>query len=67
MSDAIWIELAECVGHALAERWLARRLSQPADPVTTEMAETPKPLPEDKGVTDETSGQDTSQIGSISK
>jgi hypothetical protein len=25
MSDTIWFQLADCLGHALAKRWLARR------------------------------------------
>jgi hypothetical protein len=34
MTATIWFELADCIGHALAKRWLARRPSARARPET---------------------------------
>jgi hypothetical protein len=34
MTATIWFELADCIGHALAKRWLARRPSPRARPET---------------------------------
>jgi hypothetical protein len=37
MTATIWFELADCIGHALAKRWLTRRPSSRACP-------TPEPV-----------------------
>jgi len=40
MSDDIWFELADCIGEALAKRWLARR-SQARDKRRTDASRSP--------------------------
>lgn len=35
MSDDIWFELADCIGEALAKRWLARKSRNRSHPGVT--------------------------------
>jgi hypothetical protein len=43
MSDAIWFELADGIGDALAKRWLARRRGQRTHPATNPAMDTTPP------------------------
>jgi hypothetical protein len=43
MTDSIWFELADCIGHALAKRWLTCRPRQVARASDAETTITPKP------------------------
>jgi hypothetical protein len=65
MNETIWSELAECIGRALAKRWLRRR-TRPTNPVTSEIALTAKPLSESNGAADETIGLNALRSGSDS-
>jgi hypothetical protein len=55
MTDTIWFELADCIGHALAQRWLARRRGPRALPAT-EPVIAAKPVPEGQGLEDKAAG-----------
>jgi hypothetical protein len=52
MTDAIWFELADCIGHALAKRWLARR-RKPGPSAPTEPVIAANPVPDGQGLKDE--------------
>jgi hypothetical protein len=49
MTETIWFELADCIGHALAKRWLTRRRSSRACPAP-EPALAAEILPEGQGL-----------------
>jgi hypothetical protein len=51
MTDTIWFELADCIGHALAKRWLARRQGPRASPAT-EPVIAANAVPEGQGLED---------------
>jgi len=51
MTEMIWFELADCIGHALAKRWLARRRKH-GPSAATEPAIAAKPMPEGQGLED---------------
>jgi hypothetical protein len=52
MSHTIWFQLADCLGHALAKRWLARR----AGPLVGPADSTASPSSRRPGITDEPVG-----------
>ncbi len=55
MTDTIWFDLADCIGQALAKRWLARR-REPGPRPATEPVIAVKPVPERQGLEDKAAG-----------
>jgi hypothetical protein len=55
MTDTIWFELADCIGHALAKCWLAKRRKH-GPPPATEPVIAVTPVPERQGLADTTAG-----------
>jgi hypothetical protein len=55
MTDTIWFELADCIGHALAKRWLDRRRG-PKELPATESRIVTKPAPECEGPDEKAAG-----------
>ena len=55
MTDTIWFDLVDCIGHALAKRWLARRRGRRPSPATQPVIAT-KPVPEGQVLEDKAAG-----------
>jgi hypothetical protein len=55
MNDTIWLDLADCIGHALAKRWLARRRC-PRALAATDPIDRANPVPEGQTLEDRATG-----------
>jgi hypothetical protein len=55
INDTIWLDLAYCIGHALAKRWLARRRG-PRTLAATDPIDRANPVPEGQVLKDKAAG-----------
>jgi hypothetical protein len=55
MNDTIWLDLADCIGHAIAKRWLARRRG-PRILAATDSVITTNQVPEGQTLEDRAAG-----------